>query len=97
MQGGTIFHFVTEGIHAALDKARGAAKGKDVRLGGGVQTLREYLMAGLVDEMHFAVSPVLLGRGEHLLNGIDLPALGLSQVEYASTPSAAHYVLSRKR
>lgn len=97
MKGGTTFHFVTEGIHAALDKARAAAKGKDVRLGGGVQTLREYLLAGLVDEMHFAISPVLLGRGEHLLAGLDLPALGLTQVDYVSTPHAAHYVLTRHR
>jgi dihydrofolate reductase len=96
MKGGTIFHFVTDGIHAALEKARAAADGKDIRLGGGVQTVREYLMAGLVDEMHFAVSPVLLGRGEHLLSALDLPALGLTQVEYVSTPDAAHYVLEKK-
>jgi dihydrofolate reductase len=97
MKGGTTFHFVTGGIEAALDKARAAAQGKDVRLGGGMQSVREYLMSGLVDEMHFAVSPVLLGKGEHLLAGLDLPALGLAQVEYVSTPNAAHYVLSRKR
>jgi dihydrofolate reductase len=97
MKGGTTFHFVTDGIHAALEKARAAATGQDVRLGGGVQTLREYLLAGLVDEMHFAVSPVLLGKGEHLLAGLDLPALGLAQVEYVSTPGAAHYLLTRKR
>lgn len=96
MKGGTVFHFVTDGIHAALEKARAAAKGRDVRLGGGVQTVREYLMAGLVDEMHLAVSPVLLGRGEHLLAGIDLPALGFRQVQYAGTPNAAHYVLKRQ-
>jgi dihydrofolate reductase len=96
MKGGTTFYFVTDGIQAALDKARAAANGKDVRLGGGVQTVREYLMAGLVDEMHFAVSPVLLGKGEHLLAGLDLPALGLTQIEYVSTPTAAHYVLEKK-
>jgi dihydrofolate reductase len=96
MKGGTTFHFVTDGIRPALEKARAAAKGKDVRLGGGAETIRQYLMAGLVDEMHLAVSPVLLGKGEHLLHGIDLPALGLTQVEYASTPKAAHYVLKRK-
>lgn len=95
MKGGTTFHFVTDGIHAALDRARAAAEGKDVRLGGGVQTVREYLMAGLIDEMHLAVSPVLLGEGEHLLGNLNLPALGLTQVEYVSTPDAAHYVLAK--
>jgi len=97
MQGGTIFHFMTDGIHAALDKARASAKGKDVRLGGGAQTIRQYLEAGLLDEMHLAVSPVLLGKGENLLAGLDLPALGFGQVEYVSTPTAAHYVLKKKR
>ena len=97
MKGGTTFHFVTDGIYSALDKARTAAKGQDVRLGGGVQTIRQYLEAGLIDEMHLAVSPVLLGKGENLLAGIDLPALGFEQVEYVSTPNAAHYVLTRKR
>lgn len=95
MKGGTTFHFINDGIRPALEKARAAAKGKDVRVGGGAETIRQYLMAGLVDEMHLAVSPVLLGRGEHLLNGLDLPALGLQQVEYVSTPCAAHYVLKR--
>src|SRR5215813_13335701 len=76
MEGGTVFHFVTDGIHEALERARDAAGGKDVRLGGGVATIREYLRAGLVDELHIAVSPRLLGRGEHLFAGIDLPALG---------------------
>jgi dihydrofolate reductase len=97
MKGGTTFHFVTDGIHAALDKARASAKGKDVRLGGGVQAIRQYLEAGLIDELHLAVSPVLLGKGENLLVGIDLRALGFEQVEYVSTPNAAHYVLTRKR
>jgi dihydrofolate reductase len=96
MAGGTTFHFVTEGIHAALERARAAAKGKDVRLGGGVSTIRQYLEARLIDEMHLAVSPVLLGSGEHLL-GFDLPALGYERVEYISTPEAAHYILARKR
>jgi dihydrofolate reductase len=97
MKGGTTFHFVTDGIHVALDKARAAAKGKDVRLGGGVQTVREYLLGGLVDEMHLAVSPVLLGTGENLLAGLDLPALGFEQIQYTGTPNAAHYVLTRER
>ena len=76
MEGGTVFHFVTDGIHAALEQAREAAGGRDVRLGGGVATIRQYLEARLIDEMHLVLSPVLLGRGEHLLAAIDLPALG---------------------
>jgi dihydrofolate reductase len=95
MQGGTVFHFVTDGIRAALDRAKAAAQGKDVRIGGGVATIRQYLQAGLVDEMHFAVSPVLLGAGEAFLPGIDLPALGFKQVRYTPTPKAAHYLLTR--
>src|SRR5262249_18006126 len=70
MEGGTTFHFVTDGIHAALERARRAAQGRDVRLGGGVATVREYLGAGLIDEIHLAIAPALLGRGEHLYNGI---------------------------
>ena len=96
MAGGTTFHFVTDGIHAALERARAAANGKDVRLGGGVSTIRQYLEARLVDEMHLAVSPVLLGRGDHLLGGLDLLALGYERKEYVGTPGAAHYVLRRK-
>jgi dihydrofolate reductase len=95
MAGGTTFHFVTDGIHAALDRAVTAAAGKDVRVGGGVATVRQYLQAGLVDEMHVAVAPVLLGTGEHLLAGLDLPALGLECKEYVGTDKAAHYVLAR--
>ncbi len=97
MQGGTVFHFVTEGIRAALERAKAAAKGADVRIGGGVATIRQYLQAGLVDEMHLVVSPVLLGAGEALLAGIDLPALGFRQVDYTPTPKAAHYFLARKK
>jgi len=96
MDGGTTFHFVTDGIQSALDKARVSAKGKDVRLGGGANTIRQYLEAGLIDEMHLAVSPVLLGSGEHLFGGLNLPSLGFEQVEYVSTPDAAHYVLTKK-
>ena len=95
MQGGTTFHFVTDGIHAALERAKAAAKGKDIRLSGGVSTIRQYLEAGLVDEMHLAVSPMLLGTGENLLRGIDLTTLGFRQVEFVSTPRAAHYVLRK--
>lgn len=96
MEGGTTFHFVTDGFGSALDQAKASAKGKDVRLGGGVSTIRQYLEAGLVDEMHLAVSPVLLGTGEHLLGGLNLPALGFRKKEYAGTPAAAHYVLAKK-
>lgn len=95
MQGGTTFHFVTDGIEAALDRARRAAAGKDVRLGGGVSTIRQYLQAGLVDEMHLAISPILLGTGEALLAGIDLPALGFRCAEHVPTAAATHVVLSR--
>jgi dihydrofolate reductase len=80
----------------ALDKARASAKGRDIRLGGGVNTIRQYIEARLVDEMHLAVSPVLLGAGEHLLGGLNLPVLGYERTEYVNTPSAAHYVLAKK-
>jgi dihydrofolate reductase len=93
MEGGTTFHFVTNGIHAALERATEAAKGKDVRLGGGVATIRQYLTAGLVDELHVALSPVLLGSGEHLLAGIDLLKLGYRCVEHVPTANATHVVL----
>jgi dihydrofolate reductase len=95
MEGGTTFHFVTEGIHAALKRATEAAGGKDIRLGGGVATIRQYLTAGLVDEMHLAISPTLLGSGEHLLAGLDLPKLGYECTDHVPTPSATHLVLKR--
>jgi dihydrofolate reductase len=96
MEGGTIFHFVTDGIHAALERAKAAAQGKDVRLGGGVATIRQYLRAGLVDEMHLAIAPVVLGEGESLLTGIDLRALGFERTQHASTPNAMHVVLAKR-
>lgn len=95
MEGGTTFHFVTDGIHAALKRAREAAKGADVRLGGGVATIRQYLQANLVDELHLAISPVLLGSGENLLAGINLNALGFQCVEHAATDAAMHVVLGK--
>ena len=95
MNGGTTFHFVTEGIHEALQWARGAAKDKDVRLGGGVATIRQFLQAGLVDEMHLAIAPVLLGTGESLLTGIDSVRLGYRVSEHVATPKATHVVLTR--
>src|SRR6516225_10941216 len=85
MQGGTTFHFVTQGIHAALDAARKAAGDRDVRIGGGVATVRQYLQAGLVDEVHLALSPALLGQGEALLSGIDLAALGFRCTEHVAS------------
>jgi dihydrofolate reductase len=95
MDGGTTFHFVTDGIHAALARARDAAKEKDIRLGGGAATIRQYLREGLIDEMHLAISPVLLGSGEHLLAGLDLPKLGYTCAEHVPTPGATHVVLRR--
>jgi dihydrofolate reductase len=96
MSGGTTFHFVTDGIQAALERAADAANGQDIRLGGGVATIRQYLRTGLVDEMHLAISPVLLGRGEHLLAGIDLPKLGYQCAEHVPTQSATHAVLTKR-
>ena len=95
MAGGTVFHFVTEGIHVALERALAAANGKDVRIGGGVATIRQYLRAGLIDELHLAISPVLLGAGEHLLADINLPALGYRCTEHVASRLATHVVLSR--
>jgi len=95
MEGGTTFHFVTAGILAALERATEAAGSRDIRLGGGASTIRQYLVAGLVDELHLAIAPVLLGSGEHLLQGIDLPALGYRCVEHAASPGATHVVLGR--
>jgi dihydrofolate reductase len=96
MKGGTTFHFVTEGIHAALDRAREAAGGRDVRIGGGASTIRQYLQAGLIDELHLAISPVLLGSGESLMHGIDLRSLGYHCAEHVAGERAMHVYL-RKR
>lgn len=96
MDGGTTFHFVTDGIHAALDRAREAANGQDVRLGGGVATIRQYLQAGLIDELHFAISPILLGSGEHLFTNIDMLALGYHCTEHVATVGAMHCVLTKR-
>lgn len=95
MDGGTTFHFVTQGIHAALQRATEAANGKDIQLMGGAATIRQYLRAGLIDEMHFAIAPILLGAGEHLLGGIDIPKLGYRLTEHVTTQNAAHVVLAR--
>ena len=97
MKGGTEFRFVTDGIHAALDQARKAAGGRDVRIGGGVATIRQYLQATLIDELHLVISPVLLGSGEHLLSGIDARELGYECAEHAAGSRAAAHVVLRKR
>ena len=96
MEGGTSFHFVCDGIHAALARAKEAAQGRDVRVGGGPATIRQYLAAGLVDELHLALSPTLLGSGEPLLAGIDLPALGYECTEHVASPHAMHVVLTKR-
>jgi dihydrofolate reductase len=96
MAGGTTFHFVTDGIHAALERAKQAAQGKDVRLGGGAATIRQYLSAGLLDELHLVISPVLLGRGEPLLSGIDTVSLGYKCTEHAYSERAMHVVLTKQ-
>ncbi|MFS8148492.1 dihydrofolate reductase family protein [Rhizobium sp. BR 249] len=93
MEGGTTFHFITGGIHEALDQAKAAAGGKDVKIGGGVSTVRQYLQANLVDELHFVASPVLLGQGEAMFAGIDLPALGFRVTEHVASEKATHIVL----
>jgi dihydrofolate reductase len=96
MYGGTTFHSVTDGIHAALEQARQAANGQDVRLGRGVATIRQYREAGLIDELHLAISPILLGSGEHLLANLDALALGYHCTEHVATAGAMHCVLTKR-
>jgi dihydrofolate reductase len=96
MEGGTTFHFITGGIQEALDRARAAAAGMDVRIGGGADTIRQFLREGLIDEMHIAISPVLLGRGESLFEGIDVRALGYECVEFVASEKATHVVIRRR-
>jgi dihydrofolate reductase len=97
MQGGTTFHFVTEGIHAALERTTDVAQGRDVRLGGGVATIRQFLRARLLDELHVAIAPVLLGSGESLFHGLDLPALGYECAGHRPGARAVAHVVIRKR
>lgn len=97
MQGGTTFYFVTEGIEVALARAREAAGEKDVRVGGGVNVIQQYLRQRLIDEMHIAISPVLLGAGERLFEGVNLPALGYTCVQHVATERATHLVLAKQR
>lgn len=96
MAGGTTFHFVTDGIESAMKQAKDAAHSKDVRIGGGVSLIRQYLMAGQIDEMHLALSPVLLGEGEPLFSGINLHQLGFASAQTVAGENATH-VLIRKR
>ncbi len=95
MEGGTVFHFVTDGIEGALERARDAAGTRDIRVGGGASTVRQYLQAKLVDEMHLAVSPILLGAGESLLTGLDLPKLGYKCEKSVTGERAVHYRITR--
>lgn len=95
LEGGTIFHFVTDGIESALRQARAAAGDKDVKIAGGVDTVRQFLRAGLVDEMHLALAPVVLGQGEALFAGLDLRELGFRVVERAVTDAATHLMIAR--
>ncbi len=97
MEGGTTFHFVTGGIQSALRQAQNAAGGKDIRVGGGVSTVRQYLSARLLDEMHLAMVPVFLGTGESLFAGLDLHALGYSCADRVSTPAATHLTVTMQR
>ena len=95
MKGGTTFHFVTDGIQSALQQAKAAAKGRDVRIGGGAATIRQYLQARLIDEMHLAIAPVLLGSGENLFDGISLPQLGYRVTKHVAGEPATHVVIGR--
>jgi len=97
MEGGTVFHFVTDGIEAALARARDAAGNRDILIGGGASTIRQYLNARLIDQMHIAVAPVLLGSGESLFAGIDLPRLGYEVTEFVQSEKATHVVLSKRK
>jgi len=96
MKGGTTFHFVTEGIHSALQRAKDAANGRDVRIGGGVATIQQYLRAKLIDELHLAFCPMLMGSGENLFAGVDMPALGYRCTQNISTEHAMHVVLTKQ-
>jgi dihydrofolate reductase len=95
MEGGTTFNFITEGLESALEKAKEAAKGQDVRIGGGVSVIRQCLTAGQIDEMHLAISPVLLGEGEHLFSGINLPKLGFTPVKTVPGENATHVLIKK--
>lgn len=95
MKGGTTFYFVTDGIEAAMEEARKAANGKDIRIGGGASTIRQYLQAGHIDELHLAVAPVFLGSGEHLFSGMDMVALGYNDVQVVAGENATHLIIRK--
>lgn len=95
MEGGTVFHFVTDGIASAMEQARAAAGEKDIRIGGGAGVIRQYLQAGFIDEMHIGVAPILLGAGESLFGGLDLPALGYRVTKSVAGEKATHYTIGR--
>ncbi len=95
MKGETIFNFMTDGIESALNKAKEVANGKDIRIGGGVSTIRQFLQAGYIDEMHLAISPVFLGTGENLFTGVDLPKLGFNQLQKIDGEKATHILLTK--
>ncbi len=97
MKGGTTFYFITGGIEEALGKAKKIANGKDIRILGGVSTLRQFLQAGYIDEMHFVISPVFLGEGEHLFSGIDMPKLGFNQIQRVEGENATHIILTKEQ
>ena len=97
MQGGTTFHFITDGAESALKRAREAAAGKDVRIGGGVSTIRQYLVAGQIDEMHLAMSPMLMGEGEHLFAGINLQQLGFRVAQSVAGENATHILIEKRK
>ena len=97
MHGGTTFHFVTEGLQTALKQAQEAAQGKDVRIGGGVSVIRQYLTAGQIDELHLSISPVLLGEGEHLFSGINLPGLGYTPLKTVAGEKATHVFIGKSK
>jgi dihydrofolate reductase len=95
MKGGTVFHFVTGGIESAIEQAKEAAAGKDIRIGGGVSTVRQFLQAGYIDEIHFALSPIFLGSGENLFSGIDVSALGFNKIQKINGEGATHFILTK--
>lgn len=97
MNGETVFHFITNGIESALEKARSAANGKDIRIGGGTSTIRQFLQAGYIDEMHLAFAPVFFGKGEHLFAGIDLPGLGFTEIQTTYGKGAMHVILKKNQ
>lgn len=97
MKGETTFHFITEGIEVALEKAKAVAGGKDIRIGGGTSTIRQFLQSGFIDELHIAISPVFIGSGEHLLSGMDMRQLGFNQIKKIDGEKACHFILTKDK